>query len=111
MVTKKPKTKAYIPKMPKGREDMAKKNDTKTKTSIVVHKKSEKADNLYQIIGQLQDQISELTRQYGEVPDSKHYGVGGQMKPTLKQQMLADQIKKAEARLDRMTRLLEKQYK
>lgn len=108
---KKPKVEILTPKMPKRREDMAKKTGVTTKRSVVVHKKDEKAENLYHIIGQLQEQITELTRMYGELPDSKHKGVGGMMKPTLKQKVIAEQLKRAEGRLDRMTRLLEKQYK
>lgn len=108
---KKPKIEILIPKVPKRREEMVKKSDVKTKRSIVIHKKDEKAENLYHIIGQLQEQLTEMTRMYGELPDSKHKGVSGMMKPTLKQKMLGEQIKRAEERLDRMTRLLEKQYK
>ena len=109
---KKPKVEILTPKVPKRRDkNMAKKSGTRTKRSVIVHKKDEKAENLYHIIGQLQEQIAELTRIYGELPDSKHKGVGGMMKPTLKQKMVAEQIKSAEERLNRMTRLLEKQYK
>lgn len=109
-MAKKKKLKAIVltPKMPKRREkDMAKKSDVKTKRSVVVHKKDEKIDSLYQLLGQLESNIEELTRMYTEAPESKHYGVGGKMKPTHKQEILAEQIKRAQRRADRLMKMIE----
>ena len=87
---------------------MVKGTSVKTKRSVVIHKKDDRAENLYQLIGQVQENVSELIRMYGELPDSRHKSVGGRMKPTLKQEVIAEQIKLAEARLNRLMRLLEK---
>lgn len=82
-----------------------------TKRSVVVHKKDEKVQDIYQLIAQQQEYITELTRQFGELPDSKHKGLRGTQKPTLKQETVAKQLEKAEARLDTLMKILEKEHK
>ena len=46
---------------------------------------------------------------YAELPDSNHRDVGGRMKPTTKQMEIAKQIKRAQARADKLMRIIEKQ--
>ena len=89
---------------------MADDKGVQTKRSVVVHKKDEKVTNLYQLIAQQQEYLTELTRMYGELPSSKHKGVRGTMKPTLKQENVAKQIEKAEKRLDTLMKMLEKEH-
>ena len=89
---------------------MANSSGVQTKRSVVVHKKDNRVENLYQLIAQVEEHVAELTRMYSELPDSKHKSVGGMMKPTLKQEIIAEQIKKAEVRLNKLIRLLEQEY-
>lgn len=81
---------------------------SRTKRSVVVHKKKEEIENLYQILRQLGRNIQELSRSYSELPDSKHRGVGDWMKPTLKQEQITKQIRQAQARAERLIKLIEK---
>lgn len=107
MVTKKaPKLEAIRPKMPKRakEEPMA-----KTKRSVIVHETKKKTEDLYQVLGEVERTIQELSRIYTELPESKHRGVGGQMKPTEKQKMIQKQIDQAQARAERLIRLIEKE--
>lgn len=63
--------------------------------------------NLYQLFGETQRTIEELTGIYSELPDSRHYGVGGRMLPTLKQTVISEQLEKAQSRRERLTRIIE----
>lgn len=106
MPTKK-KSKAIIlqPKVPKKTK---KAPAPKTKRSVIVHKSEKAVENLYQMLGQIENTIEELARLYTELPDSKHYGVGGKMKPSLKQEIIAEQLRHAQIRAARILRLIEK---
>ena len=81
----------------------------KTKRSVIVHKKEERIENLYQVLGEVERTIQELSRIYAELPESKHRGIGGQMKPTEKQRMIRQQIERAQSRAERCIRLIEKE--
>ena len=80
----------------------------KTKRSVIVHKKEERIENLYQALGEVERTIQELSRIYIELPESGHRGVGGEMKPTGKQKMIQKQLEQAQARADRLIKLIEK---
>lgn len=88
-----------------------KKIDTglRTKRSIIFYKKGEKIENLYQILGEVERKIQELSQIYAELPDSRHRGIGGKMKPTLKQKLIQEQIERAEAMAERLMKLIEKE--
>jgi len=81
----------------------------KTKRTVVVHKKDINVDNIFQLLSVIENNIQELTRIYSELPDSNHRDVGGRMKPTTKQMEIAKQIKRAQARADKLMRIIEKQ--
>lgn len=104
--TKPPKPVVLKPKMSKKKQK--KEEPLKTKRSVIVHKKEENIQDLYQVLGELERTIQELSRIYSELPDSRHRGVGGRMKPTLKQEQIARQIEQAQARADRIMKLIEK---
>ena len=57
----------------------------------------------------IENNIQELSRMYAELPDSNHRDVAGRMKPTQKQIEISRQIKSAQARADRLMRIIEKQ--
>jgi len=80
-----------------------------TKRSVVVHKKDISVDNIYQMLNVVENNIQELTRMFSELPDSNHRDVGGRMKLTTKQMEISKQIKSAQARADRLMRIIEKQ--
>ena len=86
-----------------------KKEAPKTKRSVVVHKKDINVDNIYQMLNVVENNIQELTRMFSELPGSNHRDVGGRMKPTTKQIEIAKQIKRAQARADRLMQIIEKQ--
>ncbi|MDP8263038.1 MAG: hypothetical protein P9M13_07025 [Candidatus Ancaeobacter aquaticus] len=81
----------------------------KTKRTVIVHKKDIKVDNIFQLLSVVENNIQELNRMYAELPGSNHRDVGGRMKPTTKQIEIAKQIKSAQARADRLMRIIEKQ--
>ncbi len=82
----------------------------KSRRSVIVHKSQKPAADLYQMLAQVEDTIAELSRIYADLPDSRHYGVGGRMKPSLKQEMIAEQIRHAHLRAARLIKLMEKSY-
>lgn len=84
------------------------KTPPKSKRSVIVHKSTKSTDNLFQILGNIENSIEELSRIYSELPDSKHYGIGGVLKPTLKQKVIEEQLRKAHARAQRIMTLIEK---
>ena len=86
-----------------------KKEATRTKRSVVIHKKDVNVDNIYQMLNVVENNIQELTRMFSELPDSNHRDVGGRMKLTTKQMEISKQIKSAQARADRLMRIIEKQ--
>ena len=86
-----------------------KKAASTTKRSVVVHKKDIDVNNIYQMLNVVENNIQELTRMYSELPDSNHRDVGGRMKPTTKQMEIAKQIKRAQARAERLMQIIEKQ--
>lgn len=106
-IPKSPKIKTEIitPKMPK-HEKTANKNSTPKKSSTL-DKPRKPVEDIYQLLAEVQKTIEGLTLIYGELPDSKHYGVGGTMKPTLKQQVISEQLLQAEARDRRIEKLIE----
>jgi len=87
----------------------SKKEMPTTKRSIVVHKKDIDVNNIYQLLNVIEGNIQELNRMYAELPDSNHRDVRGRMKPTTKQIEIAKQIKIAQARADRLMKIIEKQ--
>lgn len=72
--------------------------------------KSEKIqkDNLCQILGEIERTIQELSRQYADLSDSNHFGIGGIMKPTVKQDVIKQQLDEANKRADRLLKAIEK---
>jgi len=105
-MSRKKKIEIIQPKMPKTR----KKEDVmpKSKRSVILHKKEAPVENLYEMLGEVERTIRELSRMYIEVPESRHSGVGGRMKPTEKQEMIKEQIDKAQKRADRLISLIDK---
>ncbi len=99
------KSKAFQPKVQKRKkeEEMAKR-----KESLIVHKTLKKTEDFYQVLGEVERTIQELSRIYTELPESKHRGVGGKMKPTNKQEMINQQLEYARKRAERIIRLIER---
>lgn len=103
--TPKIKTEIIIPKMPK-REKTTDRTSSSGKTAAS-DKARKPVEDIYQLLAETQKTIEELTRIYGELPDSERYGVGGTMRPTLKQQVISEQLFQAETRAKRIEKLIE----
>lgn len=99
-------SKAFQPKVPKRKEkeeEMA-----KIKRSVIVHETKKKTEDFYQVLGEVERTIQELSRIYTELPESKRRGVGGKMKPTHKQEMINQQLEYARKRAERIIRMIER---
>lgn len=103
---KKPKITVLTPKVSKKKEK--EEEMPRTKRAVIVYKKDQKIDNLYHILGELEEAIRELCVIYAELPDSKHRGVGGRMKPTPRQVQIERQIEQTQARAVRIMKLIER---
>lgn len=87
-----PKIELIQPKVPN--KEVA----SQVKKSTISVKKDVKVENLYQTLAEVERTIQELTRLYVETEDSKHFGLGGTMKPTEKQMTIKEQLIKADER-------------
>jgi len=98
---KEPKIDVIRPSMPKKEEERPVKKSTATA------KKDVKAENIYQAYAEAERTIQELSRLYVEAEDSRHYGLGGTMKPTEKQMMLNKQLEEANKRANELMKKME----
>ena len=105
----KKKVKAIRPKQTKKKAKI-KETAPKTKRSVIVHKTEKPVENLFNLLGQIHTNIEELSRVYAELPSSRHRGVGGKMKQTVKQEFLTEQINLARERADKIVSILENVY-
>ncbi len=80
----------------------------KTKRSVVVHKSSKPANDLYQVLAKTEETIQELTRMFVEAEDSSHKGVRGMAKLTTSQQVIKQQLDAAQKRADVLLKILTK---
>jgi len=81
---------------------------TTTKRSVVVHKSSKPATDLYQVLAKTEETILELTRMFVEGEDSSHKGVRGMAKLTTSQQIVKQQLDAAQKRADALLKILTK---
>lgn len=103
-MAKKIKTQIIQPKVPKRKKGGG--EMPQTKRSVILHKKQERLENLFLVLGEVERTIQELSRLYIEVPESKHRGVGGRLKPTDKQRLIAVQLEHAQKRADKLIKLI-----
>lgn len=113
-MAKKKENKAQIPKPPKVEiitPKMPKKAIEKETFSSAKKVKSDKpVENLYQSLAETERSIAELSRIYAELPDSNHFGIGGKMAPTLKQEVISEQLRQAQTRAQELLKLIKKEY-
>lgn len=84
------------------------KTKPKSTRSTVVHKSSKPSENLYQVLSATEGTIQEITRLLSETGDSRHKGVRGLPKLTLKQQILQKQLDHANKRYNEILRLIDR---
>ena len=77
-----------------------------TKRSVVVHKSSKPATDLYQVLAKIEESIQELTRMFVEAEDSTHKGVRGVARLTTSQQFVQKQLDLAQKRADAILKIL-----
>jgi len=81
---------------------------SKTKRSVVVHKSSKPANDLYQVLAKVEESIQELSRMFVENGDPSHKGMRGMAKPTTSQIFIQKQLDAAQKRADTLLKILSK---
>jgi len=77
-----------------------------TKRSVIVHKTTKPAKDLYQVLAKTEETILELTRMFVEAEDSSHKGARGMAKLTTSQQIVKQQLDAAQKRADTLLKIL-----
>ena len=82
------------------------------KTTVPVTKATataKPAENLYQVLAEIERTIQQLSSVYATTESSQHIGAGGQLKLTPQQETIKQQLADAQARYDRILKILENQ--
>ena len=79
-----------------------------TKRSEITYKKDEQATSLYAALAETEKTIQELSRTLGELPTSRHIGVGGRLKLSEKEKLIHAELAAARARAERLLQIIER---
>ena len=79
------------------------------KTTITYKTTPKPAEGLAQVLAETERTIQELTRMFADSASSKHIGAGGKLKLTPQQEAIQKQLADAQARHERILKILENQ--
>ncbi|MBN2144871.1 MAG: hypothetical protein JW774_09635 [Candidatus Aureabacteria bacterium] len=79
---------------------------TQNKRSVIIHKTEKPIENLSGELAKIEETIQELCDMLAQIPESRHYGVGGKPNPTDKQKQVLKQLESTGKRSDQIIRRL-----